>query len=229
MAIKGLIFDKDGTLFDFQSSWGPWFYDLLKELTEGQGERLFRSAELCKFNLSSKTFFPNSPFVSGSTDELISVIRPFTNKYPGEELSSFILKKSLTVKQLPVTNLVYLFQILKDKGFKMGLATNDYVTPAIIQLKTSNIAQMFEFIAGCDSGFGSKPEAGQLFAFAKKLNLLPEEVIMIGDSKVDMIAGKLAGMKTVAVLTGVALETDLEQFADAVLKNISELPLFLAK
>ena len=29
MTIKAILFDKDGTLFHFNETWGPWFYDVL--------------------------------------------------------------------------------------------------------------------------------------------------------------------------------------------------------
>ena len=35
MIIKAILFDKDGTLFHFNETWGPWFYDVLLELSDG--------------------------------------------------------------------------------------------------------------------------------------------------------------------------------------------------
>ena len=34
-AVEAIIFDKDGTLFDFQSTWAPPFQNLLSEIDEG--------------------------------------------------------------------------------------------------------------------------------------------------------------------------------------------------
>ncbi len=33
MAIRGLLFDKDGTLFDFNSTWGRWTAEVIREFT----------------------------------------------------------------------------------------------------------------------------------------------------------------------------------------------------
>ena len=35
MEVKAILFDKDGTLFDFNKTWGPWFFDILNELSQG--------------------------------------------------------------------------------------------------------------------------------------------------------------------------------------------------
>ena len=52
---------------------------------------------------------------------------------------------------------------------------------------------------------------------------------MIGDSVGDLIAAKAAGIKSIAVLTGVASRTDLEPYADFILSDISSLVPWLYK
>ena len=51
---------------------------------------------------------------------------------------------------------------------------------------------------------------------------------MVGDSLHDLHAGRAAGMRTVAVLTGIATAPDLTPHADAVLPDISALPGWIA-
>jgi phosphoglycolate phosphatase len=61
-------------------------------------------------------------------------------------------------------------------------------------------------------------------AFAAHLGCAPETVLMVGDSLHDLKAGRAAGMRTAAVLTGVAAAADLAPFADVVLPDIGHLP-----
>ncbi len=35
MQCEGLLFDKDGTLFDFQATWSNWFLTVLVQLSQG--------------------------------------------------------------------------------------------------------------------------------------------------------------------------------------------------
>ena len=57
MRFKGLIFDKDGTLFHFQESWGDWLDEVLEILSGDSIEKKQKMAYLLGFNLSRKKFF----------------------------------------------------------------------------------------------------------------------------------------------------------------------------
>jgi phosphoglycolate phosphatase len=52
-------------------------------------------------------------------------------------------------------------------------------------------------------------------------------VAMVGDSRHDLQAGRAAGMRTVAVLTGIAKAADLADLADVILPDIGALPAWL--
>ena len=91
----------------------------------------------------------------------------------------------------------------------------------------AGVIELFDFVAGFDSGHGGKPEPGMLLAFARVAGLAPSAVLMVGDSRHDLIAGRRAGMATLAVLTGVAEAADLADLADAVRPDIGHLPTLL--
>ncbi|MEO0380084.1 MAG: HAD-IA family hydrolase, partial [Pseudomonadota bacterium] len=80
---------------------------------------------------------------------------------------------------------------------------------------------------GFDSGHGGKPAPGQLLAFCEAMDLPPEAVLMVGDSLHDLHAGRAAGMRCVAVLTGMATAKELAPHADMVLAHIGEIPGWL--
>ena len=50
---------------------------------------------------------------------------------------------------------------------------------------------------------------------------------MIGDSTHDLISGRSAGMRTAAVLTGIAEADELRPHADVILPDIGGLPEYL--
>jgi phosphoglycolate phosphatase len=97
----------------------------------------------------------------------------------------------------------------------------------LAHLDTAKVRHLFDFIAGFDSGYGAKPAPQPLLAFAAAMGLAPEQVVMVGDSTHDLIAGRAAGMKTIAVLTGMAGPADLAPLADAVLPDIGHIPGWL--
>ena len=92
------------------------------------------------------------------------------------------------------------------------------------------VADLFDFIAGYDSGHGHKPGPGMPNAFAAHIGAQAAEVAMVGDSLHDLGAGRAAGCAySVAVLTGVAGEAELAPHADIVLPSIADLPDFLSR
>jgi phosphoglycolate phosphatase len=93
---------------------------------------------------------------------------------------------------------------LAGMGLALGVATNDTEGPARAHLRAAGVEEAFGFIAGFDSGWGAKPGAGQLLAFAEAQGLDPSACAMVGDSLHDLAAARTAGMVGIGVLTGVA-------------------------
>jgi phosphoglycolate phosphatase len=110
---------------------------------------------------------------------------------------------------------------------KLGLATNDTEAPARAHLAGAGVLDLFDFVAGCDSGWGGKPAPGQLLAFAGRVGVDPARSVMVGDSLHDLHAGRDAGMKRAAVLTGIAEAAELAPHADVVLPDISHLAAWI--
>ena len=124
---------------------------------------------------------------------------------------------------VPAVDLPLVLAGLKAKGLALGLATNDTEVPARAHLGGAGVTHLFDFVAGCDSGFGGKPEPGQLLAFAAHVQLAPAQIAMVGDSLHDLEAARRAGMMAVGVLTGPATRADLTPHADVVLATIADL------
>ena len=112
---------------------------------------------------------------------------------------------------------------MKARGLKLGLATNDTEMPARLHLERAGVLDLFDYVVGCDSGWGGKPAPGQLLEFLRRFDLTPSRVAMVGDSRHDLDAGRAAGMHAVAVLTGMAGHDDLVGHADVVLDDIAAL------
>ena len=116
---------------------------------------------------------------------------------------------------------------MRGRGLRLGLATTDTELPARRHLAAAGVLEMFDFIAGCDSGWGGKPAPGQLLAFAAHLGMDPRQAAMVGDSTHDLKAARAAGMQAVAVLTGVAEAAELAPHADVVLPDIGGIAAWL--
>ena len=221
--IDGIIFDKDGTLFDFRLSWGRWTTDLVRTLAPNpqQAEKL---AQVIGFDLVTGDFAPDSPVISATPHEIAQTMLPYLPGHSLTGLADQMNTLSAATEMSPAVDLVPLLTALRARGLKIGLATNDTEAPARAHLAGAGILQLFDFVSGCDSGYGGKPAPGQLLAFAAAFGLDVDRVAMVGDSQHDLIAGRSAGMHAVAVLTGNAGAAELAPHADAVLQNINALP-----
>ncbi len=224
--IDGLLFDKDGTLFDFRISWGQWAAAFLRSIADdaAHADRLGRAIG---FDTRTLGFAPDSPVISATAADIAAVLAVHLPGVTAADLTNRIDDSAGRAPMCEAVPLAPLLTGLRDRGLRLGLATNDSEAPARRHLQAHGIAGFFDFIAGADSGHGAKPGPGMCQAFATALGLDPARVAMVGDSRHDLQAGRAAGMRTIAVLTGVASATDLAPLADAVLPDIGALPGWL--
>ena len=74
MRIRGIIFDKDGTLFDIQRSWSEWANVFVTKFSKKHDLEITKLADALHFDLASSKFLKESIFVHGSVDEVVDTI-----------------------------------------------------------------------------------------------------------------------------------------------------------
>ena len=224
--IDGLLFDKDGTLFDFRISWGGWAAGFLASLARDP-DHAARLGRAIGFDATTLTFAPDSPVIAATAADIAAALAPHLDGITLADLTDRINDTAGSAPMSQAVPLRPLLDGLRARGLRLGVATNDTEAPARQHLATHGITDCFDFIAGYDSGHGAKPGPGMCLAFAASQGLQPSRVAMIGDSRHDLEAGRAAGMRTVAVLTGIATAADLAPLADVVLPDIGALPGWL--
>lgn len=225
--IKGVIFDKDGTLFDFQATWGAWSRGMIEAEARGDTTLMSRMAEVLSYDLTSQRFQPDS-IIASPTADLADCLLPLLPTVSKDELIARLDARAALAAPIEAAPLRVLFDRLRGMSLVLGIATNDVEVSTRAHLRTAGIEDMFDFIACYDSGWGAKPDAGQLLAFVRATGLKPEDCVMIGDSLDDLGAARAAGMMSIAVLTGLADRATLAPSADLVLTSIAQLPDWLA-
>lgn len=162
-----------------------------------------------------------------------NLLKPFT----GEK----ILKKALAVYRkhhavslgrktrfLPGTK--RLLVRLKKNGYKLALASNRPTKFSHIILEHLGIKEYFDYILCGDKVKKAKPYPDIIRQILRKLALKPNEALYIGDMTVDILAGKRAGVQTVAVTTGSNTAKELKILRpDYILENLSRLNRILEK
>lgn len=225
--IRGVLFDKDGTLFDFHETWSRWAKAFIADITGGDPARATRLAAVLGYDLEAGQFERTSPMIAGTMEVVVAGVRTVLPEVSESALRGLIRESTAAAPQVEAVPLIALFERLADAGLVVGIATNDGEVPARAHLTRAGIADSFAFVAGYDSGYGAKPGPGMCLGFCAATGLRPEECVMVGDSTHDLASGRAAGMRTVAVLTGLATRDELGPLADAVLASIAELPAWI--
>lgn len=229
MDIRGIVFDKDGTLLDFYETWIPAYQDAARRVCEyaNQSGRELEMLVSTGFEDSTSRLVTGSPLACESNERIAHLWSDVLGL--GDAVSVLeILESAFDVegaaRAVPVPELVPLLSRLHDRGLVLGMATMDSETQAHTTLNLFEVAHLFSFVCGYDSGYGQKPEPGMVHGFCERTSLTPDQCIVIGDTPHDLQMGISAGAAmTVGVLTGASDHQTLSDLADHVVPDIRSL------
>jgi phosphoglycolate phosphatase len=233
MTLKGILFDKDGTLIDFDATWGPAAYEVMRTLARGDRAKLEAVMRVSEYVEEERRFLTTSPLVAGSSASYGPLWAEALGRPDGPELyreMDDLFRRWGLLSLAPIDDPASIATALAARGLRLGIATNDAEGSARAQAEALGLSGCLDFIAGYDSGFGGKPDPGMVTAFAAHCGLAPGEVAVIGDTLHDVHAARAAGAVSVAVLTGprrTAARPDIEPHADYVIGSIADLPAFV--
>lgn len=231
--IKAVLFDKDGTLFYFHSTWLPILREAALRAARGDVAKVHELMVLGGYDPARDRIKAGSVLAAGDTADLVTCWLPHVVGWQADEL--IIMLDDLYAEMgpesaKPVTALEPFFSRLRADGLRLGLATNDAEAAARATIARFGIMQHFDFLSGYDSGHGSKPAPGMAKAFCLAVDVLPEALAVVGDNIHDLEMGHAAGAGLiVGVLTGTSTRADLELRSDAVIESIAALPALLAR
>ena len=190
-----LVFDKDGTLLDFSATWDPAIAEAIEWSAAADLARQGEIAQALGFDMEKRTCLVNAPVVHDSNTRLAEMLNPLTD---GRGRDLIDKAADLVLDHVtPVPAATSVLRALREVGIRTAVCTNDDEAAARDQLKRLGWLEdeepLVEHVFGCDSGHGSKPEAGMLLAAAAALGVPPSRCAMIGDAAGDLTASKRAG------------------------------------
>lgn len=213
LRVKGIIFDLDGTLVDSKQA----YFEAARKAFSALGKKTFDITVVTEI---PKRFEEHVPL-----DDLI----PGINVQDFAETYLKVYYEATSAKAKPFPDVTVTLSKLAEKT-KLALITQRCVSKEKIvdQLQKFGIAKHFRaVVTGIDTD-NPKPSPEGLMQCSTKLDIRTCDCAVVGDSTVDIQAGKSAGAKTVAVLSGIFSFEELQkQKPDLILKDVTKLPDFL--
>ena len=189
---SAILFDMDGVLVDSLDSWWKALNSALKK---------FKHQEITR--------------------------EEFKETYWGHDLEANLIRLHLNPEVARFCNITYgnhldYIRIYPDtkvtlqklSGYRKVIITNTPTDCAQQILKKFNIEQYFQEIVTSDDVVKAKPDPEIVFTACHRLGVNPKTVVLIGDTKSDVQAGRLAGCTVIG----------LNISADYTIKRLQELP-----
>ncbi len=88
---------------------------------------------------------------------------------------------------------------LRNKGYRLGLVTSSHANRTHEFLEYFGIREYFDVIQCYEEGAPGKPDPYLLLRALEKLNVEPSQALYVGDSLVDCLAAKNAGMRFILI------------------------------
>lgn len=209
--IKALCFDVDGTLSDTDDYYA-------QKIVRFFPHWLFRDPAHTARRLVMWVESPGNALLGfadriGIDDEMVAFI-DWINRH----------RKSPLKKYLIVPGVEEMFKRLEGR-YPMSVVSARDEKSTMRFLTQFDLCKYFQVIVTGLSAPHTKPYPDPIFLAAEAMGVRPEECLMIGDTTVDMRAGKAAGTQTVGVLCGFGEEEELRRLgADLILKSTADLP-----
>jgi phosphoglycolate phosphatase len=228
MAIRGILFDKDGTLIDYERTWVPINREAALFAAQGDKDLADHLLRLGGHDPATDRVTPGTALAAGDFNDIAQAFAAHPGIAATPELTAGIERifvRGGAQNSALISGVRETIEELKRRGFRLGLATNDSIGGLEASLAPHGVLHQFDFAAGCDSGHGAKPGPGMALAFCEAVGITPAEAAMVGDAVHDLAMGRAAGFAlNIGVVSGTSGREDLEDFADLILASVNDIP-----
>jgi phosphoglycolate phosphatase len=230
-----VVFDKDGTLIDFDFMWGRLAEMWVDRLAIRMGNEALASDLYRSFGYDpvDKYIDPQGPLAIATTPQVqaIAIGTLYRHGLSWTEAQDQAQLAFRTGPELPLASLIRpagqvatILKQLQQAQVRVAVVTTDYRSDTEETLRILGVDEMVDSVMCGDDGVPNKPAPDMLLTTCQSLGVRPQHTAVVGDTLGDMLMARRAGAGLrAAVLSGVGTCELLETQADVVLQSIDEI------
>lgn len=228
---QAIIFDKDGTLIDFDAMWGGWVVYLAEQLHLVSG--LAVREPLCLamgYDNTNKKVLAHGKLAATPMAQLYRLtVEVMQSLGLSAEQAERAVEQGWCIPDPVVlakqfTDTWTLFDRLQKLNIKIGIATTDDRAPTQAMIEAFDIEGFITTMVCADDGIKAKPAPDMVLTICERMKIDPSKVMVVGDTTADLKMARAAGVGlVVGVLSGVSSAKDLIPFADILIGSVGEL------
>lgn len=228
---QAIIFDKDGTLIDFDFMWGTWTLQLAERL-QTVTDRDAREA-LCAsygYDMARGKILRDGKLTCTPMWQLREMMVEVSQSLGLSQRQArcaveeaWFVPDPVTLAK-PFTNVSKLFTNIHRRGIKVAIATTDDRTPTEAMLKAFGITHLVDTMVCADDGIRAKPAPDMITTICARFNIDPCKAVVVGDTVADLQMARSARVGyVIGVLSGVGLLEHLTPLADILLDTVDTM------
>jgi beta-phosphoglucomutase-like phosphatase (HAD superfamily) len=187
MKIKAIIFDMDGVLIDAKE----WHYETLNKALKLFGAQISRYDHLVTFDgLPTRKKLEMLSMEGGFPRGLHDFVNELKQQYTMEVVFT---------KCKPVFQQQYALSRLKKEGFRLAVCSNSIRKSVEIMMEKSALIDYLDFFLSNQDVNNGKPDPEMYILAIKKLNLVPDECLIVEDNEHGLKAAIASGAHVMKV------------------------------
>ena len=215
MGKKAVIFDMDGVIFDTEKV----YLDIWTEVFEKYGYKMTKELYVTVMGTGRKNVIKT--FLENFGDDL-----PIEKMYEEKDNQLFyrIENQGISLKE----GVKELFSMLKEKDYKIALATSAKKERVEKQIKDKWLKESFDAIVCGDDVEKGKPSPDIFLKAAKEIDVEPENCFVVEDSPAGIKAAFSGGMKGIHVEDLKVADEEILKYCQKNFKNLQEIKKYLS-
>lgn len=201
---RGVVFDKDGTLFDLDTRWLPWFETFVGGVAAGCGDPSLAPVIAAALGVERDGLLADRPAAIDTAtnirDLVVAVLVSGGRAAAAARRLVIEAENAASPGPLvPLGDLRSTLWRLAKGGRRIGIATADGRGNSIAELEQFDVLHLVDTLRCGDDDGPVKPDPTVLWGIADEWGLTPAQLLYVGDNRHDLATARSAGVPFVAV------------------------------